>query len=291
MTHSSKIFQVLLLVSALLLSACGSRPKGGQPVLTVSIEPVRALVAPLVEGQFEVVTLMPVGASPETYEPTPRQMADLSESQALFCVGTLGFEHTRLPRMQEAAGAPELVKLSEGVEPLAGETDCHDHGDEAHCHDPHAWMSPQNLCLMLDNACAVLSRLDPAHADLYAQRAEKEKAKWQQLDTRLCRELAPLAGRAFLVYHPALGYFAEDYGLRQLAVEHDGKEPSVAYMQRLEADCRAAGVQTVFISEEHSGRAAQRLAERLGAKVVKINPLAFDLERQFLLISQALRNE
>ena len=291
MTHSSKIFQLLLLAVAFLLAACSPKRNSGKPVLTVSIEPVRALVAPLVEGQFEVVTLMPVGASPETYEPTPRQMAELSESKALFCVGTLGFEQSRLPRMQEAAGAPPLVKLSEQVRPLPDGEGHPAHEAEGHSHDPHAWMSPQNLCLMLDQACTTLSRLDPDHASLYAERTAKEKAKWQALDVRLRRELAPLRGRAFLIYHPALGYFAQDYGLGQLAVEHDGKEPSVAYMQRLEEQCRAEGVKVVFISEEHSGRAARRLAERLGAKVVKINPLSYELENQFLLISRALRNE
>ena len=291
MTHSSKIFQLLLLAVAFLLAACSPKRNSGKPVLTVSIEPVRALVAPLAEGQFEVVTLMPVGASPETYEPTPRQMAELSESKALFCVGTLGFEQSRLPRLQEAAGAPRLVKLSAQVRPLSDREDHPAHEPEGHSHDPHAWMSPQNLCLMLDQACIPLSRLDPGHAALYAERTAKEKAKWQALDVRLRRELAPLRGRAFLIYHPALGYFAQDYGLGQLAVEHDGKEPSVAYMQRLEEQCRAEGVKVVFISEEHSGRAAQRLAERLGAKVVKINPLSYELENQFLLISRALRNE
>ena len=88
-----------------------------------------------------------------------------------------------------------------------------------------------------------------------------------------------------------MGYFAHRYGLKQVAVEQEGKEPSAAYLQQLENLCRAEKVKVVFISKEHTGRAARRLAESLGARVVEINPLSDDVNSQFFNIVEALNHE
>ena len=288
--HYAAIFKTLVLLlsgyMAVLLQSCQSTDSEAHPVLTVTIEPLRDVVEPLADGYFDVVTLMPRGASPETYEPTPRKMVELGESQALFCVGTLGFECTAVPKMLEASPGVQRIDLSQGIETLPHADGCH---DAAHGGDPHVWMSAQNLSRMTANACEALCRIDTAHAAEYRERAQKRQAYYSQTDSLLKQEAAQVRHRTFLIYHPALGYLAHQYGLVQLAVERDGKEPSVAYLQQLEQRCKADSVRVVFISDEHSGRAAQRLAETVGARVVRIHPLQSQVDEQFFTILQALK--
>ena len=283
------LFQSLLLAACLLLpTACQRKTaQDSRPVVTVSIEPLRHMVEQLVEDRYRVVTLMPQGASPESYEPTPRQMVELAESRMLFCVGTLGFEKTRLKQMAETASQVPVVRLDQGLETLT-EPDGHADGHDT---DPHVWMSPDNMCHMVDNACQALCLLDSAHAPRYRQLAEKQKAVYRKTDSDMQRSLKELAHRTFLIYHPALGYFAHRYGLKQLAVEQEGKEPSAAYLQQLSNRCRAEGVRVVFISKEHNGRAARRMAETMGARIVEINPLSDDVNSQFYQIADALTHE
>lgn len=142
---------------------------------------------------------------------------------------------------------------------------------------------------MAQNAASALCQADSANAPYYQQRLKAFEQQMDKLDAELRRSLMPLQGRAFLIYHPALGYLARQYGLHQLAVEHDGKEPSAAYMQQLANRCRAEGVKVVFVSKEHTGRAARRLAQDIGAKVVEINPLSYDVPEQMKLIAKSLK--
>ncbi|MCI6294989.1 MAG: zinc ABC transporter substrate-binding protein [Bacteroidales bacterium] len=285
----TNIVPFLFLAACLLLpTSCKHKtPADNRPVITVSIEPLRQVVEQLVEGRYRVVTIMPQGASPESYEPTPRQMVELAESRMLFCVGTLGFEKTRLQQMTEIAPEVPVVRLSDGIEMLEETAGC----DTEHETDPHVWMCPDNMCQLVENACEALCRIDSANASHYRLLAEKQMAQYRNTDLQIQSALKKLSHRTFLIYHPALGYFAHRYGLKQVAVEQEGKEPSAAYLQQLENLCRAEKVKVVFISKEHTGRAARRLAESLGARVVEINPLSDDVNSQFFNIVEALNHE
>lgn len=288
-----KLRLLLPLFLLVLLAGCQRRPSGDTHTLTVSIEPLRFVVQAIAGDRYHVVTIMPQGASPETYEPTPRQMVDLSSSRLVFRAGALGFEGTKLPALAESAGC-ELVDLGTGITPIRGGHSHEGHDSHADGHedsaDPHTWMSPANLRIMAANACRALCRIDTAGATYYRQRLAAFDARIDSLDRQLTQLLQPARQRTFLIYHPALGYFARAYGLQQLAVEHDGKEPSAAYVRALADTCRTKGVRTVFISEEHSGQGARRLAEALSARVVTINPLAYDVPAQMLYIARTLHD-
>lgn len=278
---------LLLLCSVLCLSACTHRQKGSErPILTVSIEPLRYVVEAIAGDHYRVKTIMPQGASPETYEPTPRQMMELTESRAIFRTGSLGFEQTKLPQMVQGVNGAPLVDLGEGIVPI--EDHDHDHGTGESI-DPHLWMSPGNLKVMAQNAYRALCRLDSAGAPYYRTRLAQFETRMDSLHKAMQQMLKPLDRRAFLIYHPALGYLARDYGLKQLAVEHDGKDPSAAFLKVLTQQCRAEGVRTVFISKEHAGATARRLAETLHAQVVVINPLDYDVPAQMTLIARSLK--
>lgn len=275
----------LLLLLSLLLSSCKKEPEAdNRPMLAVTIAPAGFVVEQIAGSDFRVHTLMPVGASPETYEPTPRQMAELKESKILFCIGTLGFEQTRLPRL--TANMPDLsiVSLSEGIEPIAASPD----GDASSTADPHVWTSPAELVHMAENVCRALCDTDPDNTMEYQRRLYAFRKSMESIDRRCAHILSQLHGRTFLIHHPALGYYARHYGLRQVAVEHDGKDPSAARIARLTAQARTDSVHLVFISKEHTGRASHRIAEDAGLKVVTINPLSTCPHEELLRITEEL---
>ena len=278
---------LLLLLLALCLSACkeGKAPSD-KPILTVSIEPLRWVVSSIAGDDYDVQTLMPQGASPETYEPTPRQMIDLSQSEILFCVGTMPFEQTRLRQMAESAPELQLVELREGITTIA--EDGHRHGGETESIDPHLWMSTKNLSIMAQQVARVLSAHNPAHRADYEKRLSVMEQRLNTLDSELRAQLLKARLRSFLIYHPALGYMAREYGLIQLAVEHDGKDPSAASLQQLINTCKHDSVSVAFISKEHNGQAARRIAGEVGAHVVEINPLDYDVTKQMRQIAQSL---
>lgn len=284
--------QALMVVCTMAIStafiSCRNRTsEPSERVLTVSIEPLRYVVEAIAGDKYQVQTLMPQGASPETYEPTPHQMMELSRSALVLRAGTLGFEQTSLPQMLQNAPGAELVDLAKGVRPVYDDSHHHGEGDSM---DPHTWMSTESLRIMARNACEALCRKDSVNRAYYETRLGQFCTNMDQLDKELSELLKPLQHRTFLIYHPALGYFARQYGLRQVAVEHDGKEPSASRFKNLVTDCQAEGVEVVFISKEHTGRAAHRLADATGAHIVSINPLDYDVAAQLRLIALSLVN-
>lgn len=279
---------LLAFIAALcgIMASCGTTAGDNRLTVSVSIEPLRRIVEAVAGDKADVVTLMPQGASPETYEPTPRQMMELGSSRLLMRVGSLGFERTSLPKMAASNPSLDMVDLGTGLTMLQSDGHTHD-GDDGS--DPHLWMSAANQRTMAANACEALCRADSANAGYYRQRMATFIQTTNQLDAELAASLKAAQHRTFLIYHPALGYFARDYGLRQLPVELDGKEPSAARMRELLNTCRAAGVTTVFVSKEHAGRAARRMASELKARLVEINPLDYDTPTQMRAIAKALQ--
>ncbi len=197
------------------------------------------------------------------------------------------FEQTRLRQMAESAPNLQIVELREGITTIA--EDGHRHGGETESIDPHLWMSTRNLSTMAQHVVRVLSAHNPTHRADYEKRFNAMQQQLETLDAELRAQLFKVPSRSFLIYHPALGYMAREYGLIQLAVEHDGKEPSAASLQQLINTCKHDGVKVTFISKEHNGQAARRIAGEVGARVVEINPLAYDVTKQMRLITQSLR--
>ena len=155
----------LLMLAALLMSACATDRISRRPVVTTTIAPLAFLIEQIAGDDYDIVVLTPDGSSPETYQLTPRQLAELSHSQALFTVGSLGFEHTQLNKITQAAPDVRRVETADGLHLLHGDTHCgEDHGD------PHLWLAPSNLKHMVSNICHVLTEMDTTKTTLYTQR-------------------------------------------------------------------------------------------------------------------------
>ncbi len=245
----------------------------------VSIPPQKYFVARVGGPHVRVSVLVPPGQSHHTYEPTPRQMVDLSRARAFFCIG-LPFERQVVGKVGAAVKSLHVVETQAGIE-LAPNPDAHHEHDHDHAEcdeelDLHVWMSPRLVKIQARNIAAELIRLDPEHAADYERNLAAFEADLDDVDARIAAALAPLKGREFYVFHPAFGYFAEAYGLRQVAVETGGKQPTARQLGRLIDRARESGVKLIFVQPQFARQSAEAVAQAIGGAVVPLDPLAED---------------
>ena len=275
MTDSTMWFRLTGLLSALLTT--GSLVAAPPIRVTVSIPP-QAYVVEQVAGKLaEVAILLPDGKSPHDYAPSPSQIIALAAGKVYFTIG-LPFEKTIVDKMRgQTAGT--FVDMAEGIVRIPAETDAHHHhegGDARHHHegdDPHVWTAPLNLGKMALNTAATLRRLDPANAAVYERNSKRFAAEMAELDRSLAAELAPYKGRIIYVYHPAFGYFTARYGLKQEAIEEQGKDPTPKQLMKLIAAAKADGVKVIIVQKQFNSRSAETVARAIGGKVLPVDNL------------------
>ncbi len=273
----------IVCLSSLLLAGCAA-PSVEDSGITVTVSPLRYATEAIAGDLYPVTTLTPDGASPETYQPTPQQLSALSESKMYIRIGTLGFERTQTEKIAENMPHLYCVEASQGI---AAVLDGHgEHASDGG--DPHVWTSPKNMKIIAQNICRALSRIDTAHVRMFNENLARFALRMDSIDHDIREKLSSVSSRTFLIYHPALAYYAKDFGLHQLSIEHDGKEPSAERLSKLIEKCRREKVKVIFIQKEYSDKTARTIAEEIQAKVVVINPLALNWEKEINTITNAL---
>ncbi len=292
---------LLFLGSCLLLAACTGRASKNnngdeeKPVITVTLEPQRYFTEAIAGDKFKVVSMVPKGSSPETYDPVPQQLVSLGDSKAYFRIGYIGFEQTWMERLMNNTPHIQVFDTSKGIDLILnnGNHD-HNHGHgthDGHIHavEPHVWNSTANALIIAGNTYKALSQLDKANDAYYMTRYDSLCQRIQHTDSLIRQQLsAPEAAKSFMIYHPALSYFARDYGLHQISIEEGGKEPSPAHLKKLIDLCKAEDVRVIFVQPEFDKRNAETIAQQTGTKVVPINPLSYDWEEEMLDVAKAL---
>lgn len=333
--HTIQNFLLKILIRTglcLTLVGCAEAPKTDSNTLYVSILPLKSIVGGIVGDDFDVRVLVPAGASPETFEPTPRQFVDLNRARLIFNVGLIDFETTLLGKIE---ARDKVVDLSRGIDLIAGSCS-HAHGKVAradephaaamseeqqtagtaatpeeqqtagshaaampgerqlagrhaatpapqahgHCHahgiDPHIWTSPRALQRMAANAYEAIHALWPDSVK-YTENHARLQEQLAALDARTAGKIAASGVRYFIIYHPALTYYARDYGLQQVAIEDDGKEPSARALARLIEQARHDGVRRIFYQSQFPASAVEVIARDIEAQSVAIDPLKEDV--------------
>ncbi|MGC8659632.1 MAG: metal ABC transporter solute-binding protein, Zn/Mn family [Desulfomonilaceae bacterium] len=270
----------------------------------VSIEPVAFFVKRVAGPLAEVSVLVGPGQEPHTFEPTPKLIAKLSKAQVLFTLG-FPFEQTLAKKAGSALGKLRVVDLQQGIKLRHGssEEEEHDrdarpeHGlhHEAGAFDPHTWLNPRLAKIQAKTIADTLEQIDPAHRSTYEDNLGKFQADLDKIDDQLRSSLAPAKGKSFFVFHPAFGYFGDEYGLKQVAVEMEGKEPTARQLARLIEKAKASNVRVIFAEPQFPKRIAQKLAKSIGGAVILIDDLSPDylnnLKEVAVSLESALRNQ
>ena len=293
-------FMVLILVGTLLF-ATGTRetPAGSdKPIIAVSILPQNYFVKRIGGDRVSTVVLVGSGQSPHSYEPTPKQMEQLSQAKAWILSNT-DFEIGLAPKIASMYPSLQIVDGTEGVTFRLLEAHSHE-GEENGVHeehdngltniDRHTWLGREPAKIMARHIKETLSAIDPAGAGFYE---ENYRVLINDIDTvfdGLVSTLAPLRGRTVFVYHPSFGYFFDDFGIIQEAVETGGKEPTAKSLAALIKEAQADEAAAIFVQAQFPVDAAKTVADAVGAQVVSLDPLAEDWLENIQRIGDTLQS-
>lgn len=259
----------------------------GKPVVAVSIVPEATFAKAVCGDLAEIVTVVPPGSSPETYEPTPKAMAEFSTAQIYFAIGVPVETDSVL---QKVPNTMKVVKLQEKVAQTYPERKF-----ESGERDPHIWLSPKRAKVMVQTIADEMGTLDSAHKSVYEANAQKYEKQLDSLDTELKNTLLGVQKKTFIVFHPAFGYFADEYGLKMVALEQEGKESTAQHMQELVDLAKKDGAKAIFYQAETDSKQAKAFAEEIGGKTIELAPLAADyennLKKMAATISSAVKTE
>ena len=291
---------VFVFVVALTLTSCveGAKKAETKRQIAVTIPPLQGLVERIVGDDFEVVCILPSGSTPENYSPTTRQIASLSDSESVFYLGTIDFEREIVERAENEQNKSRFVNVGEGVELISGSCCAHSHSHDHHAHnhpegehhhhgtDPHIWLAPSTLEVIVDNIAREIIRQNPDSVR-YVANYEKLKGELVAQKTHF-GELLKSAPRSFLIYHPALAYLSKDYGLEQISLENEGKNPTPASLADVVDRVKAEGIEVMLYQQEYPLDVVEPIVDILGVKMVKINPLSRDIIGELNRIAEVL---
>jgi len=275
-------------------------PDTALPRVFVSIPPQKFFVERIAGDLVSVDVLLPPGQSPATYEPTPKQMSRLSQSAVLLRIG-VPFENRLMKKITGTMPELTVVDTRRGIklrkmEGSATPGHDHHHGDHTHergAPDPHCWLDPRLAMVQARTIHDALLDVLPGSAEALGTGLHRLTEDLQEADRRLARALEPLRGRSIFVFHPAYGYLADAYGLRQVAVEVEGKEPSAKQLALLIEKARRDQVCVIFHQPQFAHGSVETVAREIGGTAVELDPLAEDylanLDRMAADITAALK--
>lgn len=277
---------ILFMSLSILLPSC-ARHTESKPVITVSIQPQKYFLEKIAGDKWEIKCLLSNGGSPETYDPAMTHLLNLESSKAYFRMGNIPFESAIINKVHNNNPGLRIYNNSDGIELITG---THTHGDIEHSDapDPHTWTSVKNARIIATNMYNAMVDLDPGNKDEYARNFRSVITSLDSLDTSLDSILTPKRGEAFVVWHPSLSYFARDYGLRQISLSPEGKEASVNMMQASVDSARASGAKILFFQKDIDSRQAETANEQIEARLVNINPLSYNWDKEIIQIANAI---
>lgn len=281
----------LICFTFLFLLSCRNGIEDNRPILAVSLEPQRNILENIAGDRFRIVTVMPSGDNPETFEPSPVNRVDIENCEAYFTTNLLPFE-TKL--LHTASDKNKFVDISNGVELIYGtHTHSHGEGERKHPHthfsaDPHIWTSMRNAKVIARNMAAKLMEIDPENAEKYNSNLDKYLIHLDSIDNMFAKHLAENGKKAFLVWHPSLSYLAKDYGLEQIAVSSETKELSVSSIADVVNRAKADNIDVMFYQREYDNRQADVVGKSVSARMVPINPGAYYWENELKTIVDEL---
>jgi len=255
-----------------------------EPVrVAVSIPPQAFIVERIGGDLVDVMTLVEPGQSPATYEITPKQMAMLSGEDVYFKIG-VPFEKNLADKLRNSLPSLPVVDCAQDSMSEKAAENNHDH----HLEDPHIWLDPVAIPKIGKIIRDHLIQLRPSQKDLFESNYRALERQSRTITEDISGMLGPYRGKTFYVFHPAFGAFTKRFGLRQMAIEQEGKDPGGKYLAELISRMKKEKVRFIFVQPQFSKKSARAIADEVGAELVELDPLAFDLLANIKTIADRL---
>lgn len=247
--------------------------------VAVSIVPQVKFVHEVAGERADVICIIPEGGSPASYAPSPKELMALRQADVYFTVGVASEDRNILGSLPETL---KVIPLQEKVSAVYPDLRI------GTSRDPHIWLSPKRTIVMVRAICEELGRLDPLHAEEYRKNAESFIAEIQKADKEAREILSKSSQKVFMVFHPAFGYLADEYGLTMYALEKHGKEAGAKHLQEMTDIAKQNKVKVIFYQKEIAGRQVEAFAHEIGGKAVMLNPLAYEYIENLAELAKAI---
>jgi zinc transport system substrate-binding protein len=292
---------MILIVSAVLIFFSNynntlnynNTTKTSELVIIASVLPQKEFIEKVGGDKVQVIIMVPPGADPHTYEPQAKQMEQISNAKMYVQVGSgIDFERTWMDKIRSLNQEMLIINDSKGITFIPSmEPDVENSSStEITESDPHVWVSPRNAQLMVENIYQGLVKIDPKNKEYYLINKENYLKELRQLDKNITAELSNKTGTKILVYHPSWGYFCQDYGLSQIAIEKEGKDPTPKEMMNIVNISKKENITAIFVSPHYNTRSSEVIASEIGAKVIFIDELSPDYIDNMKKIVRAFEN-
>lgn len=273
----------LLVLSTICLFGCSTNVQKDateeKPIVAVSIVPEETFVKAVCGDLADVVTLIPPGSSPENYEPTAQEMEKFSDSSLYFSIGVPTEEANILPKVDDV----KVISLADEVAKVYD-----DRTFESGERDPHIWLSPKRVKVMIETIASEMSKIDPENEETYQLNAANYIEQLDGVDQEIKDALEGVENKEFIVYHPAFGYIADDYGLKMFALEEEGKEATAQHLQDMIDLAKEENIKVIFYQEEIDSSQSASFAEELGGKTIQLEPLSADYINNMKKMAQTM---
>ena len=264
----------ILIISGSCLNNSDSSKSDQKKKLSVSIPPQKYFIEQIAGDKFQINVMIPAGANPITYDPSPGKMKEVTNSIAYIKLGHLAFEKIWMDKFTSANPDMKIIDQSKYTELIRADREVdhhnHDHGSGV---DPHVWTSPRAVKKQVKAIKEGLTEIDPGHESFYTENYRNFLNNIDTLDSYVESRLEDVKNESFMIFHPALSYYARDYGLNQISIEFEGKEPTPSKLKEIVDLAKREQIKTVFIQKQFNIDNAKTVAEEIGADIEVINPL------------------
>lgn len=276
-----KLLIILLSFSLVFIVGCNanSDKNSDKKTVTVSIAPEATFVRKVCGDRFNIVTAIPTGASPESYEPSPKEIKNIADSVIYFSIGVPAEENSILPIISDKTKIVALHEKASVVYPDRTENGAR---------DPHIWLSVKRVIVMVEAIAKTFMEIDPQNAEVYSQNAKNYTSELKELDSYISTSLQDLRTDKFITFHSAFGYFADDYSLSQCALEEHGKETTAKRFAEVVDLAKEENIRVIFYQAEGSKKQAQSFSEEIGGRAVMLEPLSPDYTENLKAMTKAL---
>ncbi|MCY6485661.1 zinc ABC transporter substrate-binding protein [Clostridium aestuarii] len=268
-----KLCTFILIILCFILTGCKksleTQNSNTKINIAVSIVPEETFVKEVGGALVDVITMIPPGESPTNFEPTPKLIEKFSKSNLYFSIGVPTEKSSLLPVAKDLSNTMKIVDLASEVEKTYPSREFSP-GKK----DPHIWLSPKRVKIMVNMIKIELSKIDPENKSTYENNAEGYIKKLNKLDSNIKKSLENLETNTVIVYHPSLGYFCDDYGLKMLSLEEEGKESTVQSLQNNIDIAKGKSIKVIFYQSEIDSSQSTTFADEIGGKAQQVSPLA-----------------